>query len=297
MQGFGISTLLYNYNASPHAPTFFENFRTAELVSEMPLETFYGLSSPFHVFPDTNIRDVLDDELSFLRENFLKRENHKTRDGRPVVTFWAADYPAAGGWPRVKAEWGGFEAFMDYLRAKLSVDGVEPYVVGEFRDHAVGGYPRRFARWNRLFDAAMTWVGSPDPGTTSWQNHRKYVERNYQETRQFALQNDMEFIPTVFPGFDDRQSWMECRPRGRYVPRNPSHLADLLRLADEYRVGDRIYLASFNDWTEAHMIEPGRYHGRDYGTAYLEVIRGFLRNKQLEEYLDCSRGQQACIER
>lgn len=75
----------------------------------------------------------------------------------------------------------------------------------------------------------------------------------------------------VFPGFDNRDN--DRWGVDRYVPRDPSHLRQLIELAERYKTTDRINIATFNGWAEGHQIEPGSFRDEDYITEYLDVIR------------------------
>lgn len=272
----GVSTLLFNFGEEGEDYRRFEAFLEADRAAEIDIECFYVVSQAMRRERD------LERDFEFVREAFLSQPNYSTHDGRPVVTFWDVDYLAWGGTDQAKAvndrifeEWGSYEAFVGWIRDQLTVSGVEPYLVGDFHLHAIGGMPEEFDRLNRQFDAATNWTGKLRAGeTVPWEEAREHVRVGYEATRDWAEANGMDFAPMVFPGFDDRHN--SCWGADRHVLRSPDHLRELLGLADEYRTTDRVNVATFNDWMEGHQIEPGTFRGEDYGTAYLEVLQEFV---------------------
>lgn len=281
MREYGISTAMFNWSVMDD-DEYFQNFIAAERSSEVELEMFYQIGNALKWRGDRTVKEQIDRHAEYIREEFFSRENLRSREGRPVVSCWDVDSLAWGG-NEVMADvkegildqWGSFDAFVEYFRSKLTVDGTEPYLIGDFHDHAIGGYPVEYAELNAQFDAAMNWTGKLRDGeTVPWDEAYEYVKETYEATRRFTDEHGMDFVPTVFPGFDDRPN--TCWESERHVPRDPDHLADLLELADEYRTVDRINLATFNGWPEGHHVEPGTFDGRDYGTAYLNVIEEFV---------------------
>lgn len=280
MQGFGISTVMFNFSVLDDAK-YFERFVEAELTDDIPIDLFYNISNALKWRGDKTVKEQLDAHAEYIREQFLRRENVSTHYGRPTVSFWDVDYLTWGGNEQsadvkrgILDEWGNYEDFMTYLRSQLTVDGTDPYLIGDFHDNAIGGYSEEATELNRQFDAATNWTGLTNPGeTVPWEDAFEHMRRNYEAIRSFTEEHDMNFAPMVLSGYDDRGN--ECWGGGKHVPRAPEHLASLLELADEYRTTDWINLATFNGWPEGHQVEPGRFDGTDYGTAYLEAIEEF----------------------
>ncbi len=286
MQGFGVSTAMDNYNGVTAQDEQFHAFESVELAAEMPVEPYYVPGHALKWNADRNPRAVLREDLAFVREEFLSREAVGTLDGRPVVTLWDVDYLAWGGNETasevkrsVLDEWGDFASFVAFLRDELTVGGTEPFLVADIHDNAIGGFPDDFAALNREFDGLTNWTGKLRAGeTVPWAKAYAHVEESYAATRRFADEHGQEYLPSVFPGFDDSHN--DCWGEDRHVPRDPSHLRDLLALADEYRTTDRVNLATFNGWPEGHQIEPGSFAGTDYGTAYLEVVKEYVQEPE-----------------
>jgi PGF-CTERM protein len=282
MQGFGVSTAMYNYNGVTAQDPQFHAFESADLAAELPVEPYYVPGHALKWNTDRNPREVLREDLAFVREELLSRERVGRLDGRPVVTLWDVDYLAWGGNETaatvkrsVLDEWGDFASLVAFLRDELTVSGTEPFLVADVHDNAVGGFPGDFAALNREFDGLTNWTGLLRPGeTVPWREAYAHVEESYAATRAFADDHGQAYVPSVFPGFDDRHN--DCWGHDRHVPRDPSHLRELLALADEYRTTDRVNLATFNGWPEGHQVEPGSFAGTDYGTAYLEVVKEYV---------------------
>lgn len=282
MQGFGITSILYNYNGGASTQYEFEALSDSELLDGFQLQPYYGIGNALKWNEDGDIKVTLANDLKFIKKNFFKRHNRVELSGRPVITFFDVDWLAWGGTQaseRVKnailSEWSEFKPFIQYIRENLTINGREPFIVGDFHDNAIGGYTDQQAELNRQFDAATNWLGLLRNGdTVRWDKQFSHMRQAYKATRKFTRKEGVEFIPNVFPGFDDRGT-SDCYggPGDRHVPRSPEYFSKMLDLADEFRTTDMISIGSWNSWTEGHQIEPGKFKGNDYGTTYLEKVR------------------------
>ncbi|WP_435317806.1 hypothetical protein [Haloarchaeobius sp. TZWSO28] len=268
----GVSTVMFNFGESRKDYDRLRTFLQADL-GPLSVEPFYVISQALR-----RDRDI-EADFAFLRETLLSTDRCHRRNGRPVVTFWDFDFLAWGGSEDSKEakalveEYGGPAGFVAYLREQLTVGGTEPFLVGDFYDHAVGGFSDDYAELNRHLDGATNWITAFGADVTGeWPAARDRVAESFAATRSFCDEHDMAYHPMAFPGFDDRHN--SCWGSGRYIPRAPAHLRELLELAREYSTG-RVNVASFNDWTEGHQIEPGRFRGTAYGTDYLDVVAEF----------------------
>lgn len=272
LENAGISTVMFNFGESKIDYKRLSNFLHSDLQS-LSVEPFYVISQAIRRKRD------LEADFAFLRKNLLSTSTAKTIDGKPVVTFWDFDFLAWGGSEasqravELVEEYGGPKGFVDYLREQLTVNGTEPLLIGDLFDHAIGGYPENYAELNKQLDGATNWINAfGESGQVSWEYARNHVAQNFAATRAFCDQHEMRYYPMVYPGFDDRHN--SCWGSGRSIPRGPDHLRDLFELARKYTTG-RVNVATFNDWTEGHQIEPGQFRDTDYGMEYLDVVREF----------------------
>ncbi|WP_158056416.1 glycoside hydrolase family 71/99 protein [Halorussus halophilus] len=267
MKQCGISTVLFNYGENERTFDRFRAFKDADRFANIDVEAFWAIGRIFERNLD------FDRFVEFVAEEMIPLPNYKTIDGRPVVTFWSPGYLVANddAKEQIRDEWGGLEGLFSTIRTELTVDGTEPFLVGDIGGWGVGGFPNDIETLGRQFDAITSWVASPDPGLNPWDEHREEVEESFRRSFWFAVENDLEFVPMVFPGFNDEPN--SCWGDDRHVPRSPSHLAELFDLALKYRTTDRTYIATWNGWPEGHQIEPGTFDGHDYGTAYLDVVK------------------------
>lgn len=274
MQGHGITTVSFDFGEGREDYFRWETFTDSQLFSEIDVECYYVLSQAL------KRERPIGNDFEFIRENMLQLENYNTVNGRPIVQFWGATFPAWGGTERsrqvkdeIMDEYGGFEEFMGYIRSELTINGKNPFLIGEFRNTGIGGVPEKYQELFSQFDAASSWTGVLEAGETiSQETSYKQTRRNFEGLRSLAEKNDMEFVLTVYPGFDDRHN--KCWGEDRHVPRSPEFMSKLLNLADSYRTIDKINISTFNGWGE-NPIEPGTFRGTNYGTDYLEVVKRF----------------------
>jgi hypothetical protein len=164
-------------------------------------------------------------------------------------------------------------------RSVVTVDGKRPFIIGNILAAGIYGSERTetgLPPMTKLFDGASTWTAAgvlESGGTVNWEEAMQFVEANYEGASAYAERNDMEFIPMVFPGFDDRAN--DYWGGDRYIPRSLERFEEMLALAEEHGTTDMIDVATWNDWPEGHQLEPGTWRGQDYGTAYPEAIEEF----------------------
>ena len=283
MQGFGISRMMHQFTV-PENSIDLLNTLDDSIGEEMPLEVYYNFANAMAWRGSKTIVEQFEDTTSFLQSELLEREGYNNRDGRPVVTLWDVTAPAWAGSESeiddaIHSEWGGYEGFADFLYGSLETGGEEPYLVGMINGVPSGGVPSAEAEMARQFDAITNWFIHVESGENiAWEDAIEEIEDEYNYLRKFSDENDMEFIPTAYPGFDDSANG--CWGENRKIERDASHLKDTLHLADKCGSTDRINIATFNDWPEGHMLEPGTFKGKNHGTDYLEVVQEFVMGEQ-----------------
>ena len=180
-------------------------------------------------------------------------------------------------------EWGSLASFVDYISDKLTIDGKEPYIVGDFQDFGYayiewGGLDEKMLEMMAAFDALTTWTGNNPPNkTVEWEEQIEFVEQNFQGYAEICQEYDVDFAPRVFPGFDDRDNEHEEWSENRFTPPSVEYFGEVIELANEYSTISHINIATWNEWGEGHMIEPGYHMGDYFGYDYLEKIKEFLR--------------------
>lgn len=275
MLGFGANKLLFGFGENRRDYDRFENFKQSELFDKIDLDIFYVLPQVF------KRNRNLDDDMDFIRENIFTEDNYNTVNGRPVVHVWRPSdmiYNDALN-EQITNEYGGLKGFYEYVSSKLTVDGTEPFLVGDANGR---GYPKRIypgSIWQqedfwKLWDGLTTFAGRLRPGMKQpWSEYREVIRRDYVGIHEFVNKHQQEFWPMVMPGFNDTHQdggWGQDRRISRAV----EDFRQNLQLAAKYATG-RINIYSFNEWAEGSQIESGEFLGNNYDTSYLEAIRQF----------------------
>jgi hypothetical protein len=287
MQGHGVTSMIVDYNGKPQNEERIRQQVEHTLPGTEPVLEVELISANLYKWAperDLTFRENLSSSLEFVRETLLSRENYGTvddgtdGDDRPVVTFWGNGFLAHSEEARttIEDEWGGTEGFVAWVREALTVDGTDPYLVTDTPDGHVGPGPAKFRNLFQHYDAVTNWMGVNElerQGTLEWNAALEYTDRNMAATREWALEQDIGYIPTAFPGFDDRGN--TCWGHDRYLSRDPERFAQVLDLAAEYRTDppNRITVGSWSGWPEGHIVEPGSFRGEDYWTTYVEQIQ------------------------
>jgi hypothetical protein len=136
------------------------------------------------------------------------------------------------------------------------------------------------------FDSVTHYVLLPDWKGPFLQDYRTYAQRRAGEWAHFAAASGLPYMPSVAPGWDasprgadfgasrpDKYPWSPV-----VVGEHPELFHDALRLAHAFRspVGidePLVFVASLNEWSEGHYLEPDER----FGTGWLEAVRAARR--------------------
>ena len=285
MRGHGISRLMLEFGSDGYVKEEDERFLDSEAISEMKVEPFYSFlgnwwGEGYAQSAENYRKELLEPDMTWARDNILSRENASTHDGRPVMQMWnpntlALDYQH----DKIMDEFGSYESFVDEMRALLSVDGRDPYLVGGANSYGASGYTDRGEEIHKQFDAVTTWTAGGawqdnEDNETTKEEVLEFVEDNFQGHREFTEERNVDFVPMVFPGFN------EAKDPGRRHPRSPELFEEILELAEEYRTTDMVNSSVYNNWEEMTALEPGKFEegpfgDESYGTAYLDIVEEF----------------------
>ena len=111
-------------------------------------------------------------------------------------------------------------------------------------------------------------------------NFLKNVDKVYQKFYRYAQAHNLCFIPTVIPGYNDRNLSGLNRPT---LEREEGEFyKDFWKIAKKY-LDPNLKIAlitSFNEWHEGTEIEPSK----EYGNKYLELTKVFAKELKKEQY-------------
>jgi len=280
MQGHGIGRVQFTFEGTRDTKNQLQTFLDSELVDVIDVEPTYYISGPHRWTENADFEQIVEEDMTYIREEFFARENAATFDGRP--TFYVEN---AMHWVAVRDRlletWDDLGAFADELRSRLTVDGTEPFMVAGLGSQGhryveAGDYGPYHKELARGFDAVMNLTAGPvfrnaPEKQATQEDALAWLEQNYRGHSAFAAENDKEFFPRVIPGFDTRANI--CWGNDERIPRDPDFFGTNLQMANEHRTAKRMNVFTWNDFTEGTAIEPGTWRGNDYGTAYLERIQ------------------------
>lgn len=285
LQGHGVSRLIVPVERREHVAE-------VSTFDESPLGAETAVQFRLHFL----VRDIpLEDQLQFVADGIRQLSSYETYRDRPVVslpqlgTFGRPDIPVTPIWEQLRSTHGDGAGVVDFIRDELTIDGVEPFLVGETRradPHMVN--PRHhesppYEDFLRQFDAVRNGVYPPrGDGDEPWEDWLEETKARIRVLWQFAHENDLEFVPQVAPGFAG------C-PSERGLPRETDRFAALLRYAAGYATTDEVVVHSFNDWYHGSQIEAGTAGGADYGRSYLSVARRIGRRQTFPARVDRER--------
>ncbi|MCA8949986.1 MAG: glycoside hydrolase family 99-like domain-containing protein [Planctomycetes bacterium] len=225
--------------------------------------------------PSREVPSDVDDFVRFvamLATNYFHRDNYVTVEGRSYLsifdsTFFVQELGADGARAAIAAA-------RAWLRANghrdLHLAAIEPNFTALPIVRQLG------------FDSVTHYVLLPDWKGPFEQDYREYAERRAGEWRHFAAVSGLPYMPAVAPGWDasPRGADFGNRRPDKYpwwpvvTGEHPELFGEALQRALAFRsphgVDDPlVMIASLNEWSEGHYLEPDMRFGR----GWLEAIR------------------------
>jgi hypothetical protein len=278
MRGHGINRVQFNLGENDKERDRIRMYQNnVELLDEMKIEFSYPIIQAFR-----RERDIFED-FDVMVEILEEHEELGTVDGRPAVYLWSFPglYHNDDIYSRITSQHGSLEELVYEIRDALTVADSDPFLIPD-----IWGFGEVWDRTKFEPEDLYPAITACD-GVSHWNTEllNKQGEATQEEwldsmydritgTRSFADEHDLEYVPLIMPGFDDRDN--EIWGEDRYAKPAPEVLDQMAAWATEYATTDLCFVATWNDWAEGTMIEPGTYDGDDFGTAYLEVLETYV---------------------
>lgn len=207
---------------------------------------------------------------------YFRRDNYLRLDGRVYFsifdsTFFLRELGEVDGARAIQA---GRESLRRTHGLELHLAAVEPNEEDLGRVARVG------------FDSVTHYVHLPDWKGPTLQDYRERAAVCAEEWSRFAEESRLPYTPSVATGWDASPRGADFGPaRPDKYPWSPvitgSHpiefrhaLERALNYARGQDTGDPwVFIASANEWSEGHYLEPDR----DFGLGWLEAVRGAKR--------------------
>lgn len=211
--------------------------------------------------------------VELLATRYFARPNYLTVGGRSYFSIYDSSFFVRELGPRAARE--AIAAARRWLREHghrdLHLAAIEPNTECLPRLRDIG------------FDSVTHYVFLPEWRGPTLQDYRRCAKLRASQWSQFADASGLPYMPAVAPGWDasprgadfgdarpDRYPWSPVVTGER-----PEHFAEALRRALEFRspgasVDDPLVLiASLNEWSEGHYLEPDAH----FGHGWLQAVR------------------------
>ena len=226
--------------------------------------------------PERFVPSDVDDFVRFvamLATNYFARPNYLTVGGRSYLsifdsTFFVKELGVDG----VRTAIGKARAWLrEHGHRDLHLAAIEPNAETLPLVRAVG------------FDSVTHYVLLPDWKGPFLQDYREYAVLRASQWASFAERSGLPYMPSVAPGWDASARGADFGParpdKYPWAPvvtgEHPEHFAAALRAARAFRspvggIDDPLVLvASLNEWSEGHYLEPDQR----FGHGWLEAVR------------------------
>ena len=285
MQRSGIDRLMLLTQESERDHQRMEYLKELDMFKELEsFEIFYDMDKSLQWGHD------IEQDMEYYRDNAFSSESYTKKNGRPVIYFW---WPHTAYWNEdIRAElteqYGSLVEFINEIRSILTLNGVEPYMVGDFNNiglrYKEGELSEELTDYIKSFDAVTNWTGHHEEGTLiPWDEQYDFMKKTFKGYEQMSQDLDLEFMPAAFPGFDSmgNKAW----DFNYLTPPNPYYFRKMLELVDEYRTTSFMHINTWSEWGEGHMVEPGYYHEYEEYPAFDEEYYGFDYLNEIKDFL------------
>ena len=209
--------------------------------------------------------------IKFLEERYFSRPNYFRINGMPLFSIFDSTFflrQLGDGLASL-----AIHKAKDYLRRKgypglhLMAINPAPAKIDEFKKAG--------------FDSISHYVWLPDWKGEYQQDYGELVKKRSSEWRGFADKSQLTYFPSVSPGWD---ATPRAAAKGYHRPEqypwwpvvvneDPSLFYDFIGRAisytKEFNNPQLSFIASWNEWSEGHYLEPDKR----FGTAWLEAVR------------------------
>lgn len=171
-------------------------------------------------------RQRLENDLSYMAEEYFHRANYLHLDGRPVVTMVNANHYL-----------GDISAAMNSVAETI---GVRPYLIAELHGTSLTTVDFPF------IEAADAVTGQPYTNRREYQTqYPEVVSKTYAYWESGTAAGGAKFLPTTTPGYRD------------VLRASPQRYAKLSRIARRHMGAmNAARIRAFNPWPELSVIEP-----------------------------------------
>ncbi len=208
--------------------------------------------------------------IKFLEKRYFRRNNYFKINGKPLFSIFDSTF------------------FLRQLGLELATEAIQmarEYLSRQghrgFHIMAINPAPSMIDTFKKVgFDSVSHYVWLPDWKGGYQQDYAQLIEKRCSEWRGFATKSQLTYFPSVSPGWDATPRAAEYgseRPQ-RYpwwpvvVGEDPSlfsrFLGNAIRYTRKYNNPELCFIASWNEWSEGHYLEPDTR----FGTAWLEAV-------------------------
>ena len=166
---------------------------------------------------------------------------------------------------------GDIQKGMEKIRSELFSLGIELYLIG---DQVYWQDPKQADEKLLMeqFEAVSAYNMHASVGDID-RNFTEQIDPVFKDWEMVANAEEVDFIPSVLPGFDDRN----VRPGANNptIQRSAEKFEKQCRMALNY-LSDKnlILITSWNEWHEYTQLEPDK----EYQFLYLEVVKNQMAN-------------------
>lgn len=192
-------------------------------------------------------------DMAYLADSYLHHPAYATVDGRPIVVLYLA---------RV---WRNYAPYVDEVRRMMEETGVDPYIVADVvwwnpANQVAWGWEPAAASFDAITGYSLYDYGQPGVMVRFTEEAGATAEVH----RDLAGSFDLDFVPNVMPGFDDRR--LRGVDRSVIARRGGATFEEQWRTATDLADDEHpmVLVTSFNEWHEGTEIEPSQEHGDSY---------------------------------
>jgi len=224
-------------------------FLKASEAKNIKFHIFYGPGS--YEWGPENKTNTFIEHMEYVAKTYFDDPGYLKIKERPVILFY--DLGSMGEVPELAK-------VLNYLNSK---SGQRIYWVGDLVN--LYNYGQGYGEdLYRVLGATTFYFFRRIHFENDWEELLSLVNANYPSIREEMKKFGTDFIPSVYPSYDNRHMGGEY-----YLPRDPVHFSRYFEIAKRVAEPKVMLITSWNEWHEDTQIEPAS----EYKFDYLNIIR------------------------
>lgn len=256
----GVDYLILKWNASSTDNSLLNAFASARTTQKVKMVIDYNTAhlSATNASPlkGTKLQTMLND-FKTLVQNHISKDYYFKIGNRPVILLTPLNLSSSA------SNSIDYKYVTDTLRVELKKLGVDPFFIGELTTGWAAPANYDAQALSAMDGIVLTTWNTPD--YDRWWAFYSYSDLNYQNWKTTLEKMNVEYVPCIFPGFEDPNSTTQ-----RTIERTEANYVDYCNVAKRAMGKNQLVIInSWNDFMKGTALEPAN----EYNKTFLQITK------------------------